>query len=366
MNGNRSHKKCRGRRRHRYSSRARAAFLHALFTVTLYASVTTAADEKPIDNQRIDASVEKALAFLAAQQQPSGAWTIDAYGESTAATSLAIMSFLSAGHVPDEGPYRENIERGLRFVLDHQQPNGMIVHKKSHGPFYCHGISTLMLAEITGMVDEELAGPTRLALERAVKLILEAQRVAKPDQHGGGWRYQVTSRDSDLSVTGWQLLALRAAKDAGCDVPAESIERAVEYVKRCSSAEDGGFGYQPGSQSTPTRSGTGILALEVCGEHRTPEAVRAADYLLAHPLRDDQLYFYYGAYYCTLGMFKLGDEYWAPTRAQVFGQLLSRQQADGSWVSRHGSENSAGPVYSTCMAVLALTVEYRYLPIYQR
>ncbi len=314
----------------------------------------------------VDRAVARALRYLASQQLPSGAWRIERVGESTAATSLALMAFLAAGHVPGEGPYGEVLERGLRWVLEHQEANGMIVHRRSHGPMYSHGISTLMLAEMTGMVQEPLQSQCREALERAVRLILQAQAIPKPTNHRGGWRYQPTSRDSDLSVTGWQLLALRAAKDIGCDVPADAIDLAIAYVKRCSTRGNRGFSYQPGGSTTPTRSGTGILSLEVCGAHRCPEVLGAANYLMERPLRPNDHYFFYGVYYCTIGMFKVGGEYWAATWKHIRDILLSSQRPDGSWQAMTGSERSHGTIYATSMAVLALTVEYRFLPIYQR
>ena len=85
--------------------------------------------------------------------------------------------------------------------------------------------------------------------------------------HAGGWRYQPSSNDSDISVTGWQLMALRAAKAAGCEVPSSSIDRAIAYLKRCAVKQGGGFGYQPSGGPNNARTGTGILALEICGEH---------------------------------------------------------------------------------------------------
>src|SRR5258708_11194603 len=121
---------------------------------------------------------------------------------------------------------------------------------------YCHGISTLMLAEVVGMTsDAKLADEARTALTHAVKLILLAQNLHKNPDNAGGWRYHPTSRDSDISVSGWQILALRAAKSAGCAVPSENIDRAVEYLKHCASRE-GGFGYQPGRRPDNPRTGT--------------------------------------------------------------------------------------------------------------
>ena len=170
------------------------------------------AQERTAQQKRVDRAIVNALRSLALQQQHSGAWRVDQYGESTASTSLAVMAFLAAGHLPDEGPYGERISRGIKWVVDHQQADGMLVHRQSHGPMYSHGISTLMLAEVVGMVGKRQAKPVREALEKAVGLIIKAQNRPKARNHEGGWRYSASSADSDLSVTGWQLLALRAAK----------------------------------------------------------------------------------------------------------------------------------------------------------
>jgi prenyltransferase beta subunit len=332
----------------------------------LLASTTQAiAAPRTAEEIQIDKAISKSLKFLASQQVPSGAWRIDSYGESTAATSLAVMAFLAAGHVPGEGPYGKQINQGVAWVLDHQLPNGMLVHRKSHGPMYSHGISTLMLAEVVGMVDKTMSKRCRMTLEKAAQLILDAQNVTKDKRNAGGWRYSQTSADSDLSVTGWQLLALRAAKNVGCDIPAESIDKAIEYVKNCNSARSG-FGYQPGHRPTHTITGVGILSLEVCGDHHAEESLEAAEWLLENPLQFGDRYYFYGVYYCTVGMFKMGDKYWDETREQVFDDLLSNQSADGSWQDSRGTEKRYGKIYSTSLSLLALAVEYRYLPIYQR
>jgi hypothetical protein len=332
----------------------------------LGATCCHAGDLSDAEQAQVDASIVKALEYLAAQQQPNGAWRNDSYGDCTAITSLAVMAFMAAGHLPDEGTYGESLTRGIRWVLDHQEANGMIVHKRSHGPMYSHGIGTLMLAEAAGMVDSADADRIRRALERAVRLILESQAVEKDRRHAGGWRYQVDSRDSDLSVTAWQVLALRAAKDIGCDVPAEAIDEAIEYVRHCSVVDDRGFGYQPGSGRTETLTGTGITALEVCGVHQAPESLGGAEFLLVNPVDRETNYAFYGVYYTGIGMFKLGGRYADATRRSLVEFLLPEQNSDGSWESPHGGERTHGRVYATSLAVLALTIEYRYLPIYQR
>jgi len=355
------------RRNHRVLERSPSlrVILLALIPMMCFSSTATHAAERTEQEKQIDTAISRALEHIASKQQPSGAWVIDQFGESTAATSLAVMAFMSAGHVPGEGPYDQHMQRGIRWVLEHQQPSGLLVHRTGHGPMYCHGISTLMLAEVAGMTDVSLAEPCRLALTKAVRLILTAQSVRKDRNQMGGWRYNPSSNDSDLSVTGWQLLALRAAKNLGCDVPAEYIDLAVDYVKRCS-VRGGGFAYQPGSGPSATRTGTGILCLEICGVHHSPETLAGATWLIQRPLQVSEEWFYYGAYYGTIGMFQVGGDQWARSKQHMIPLLLNLQTEDGSWTGRNGQERGLGTTYCTALSVLALSVEYQFLPIYQR
>jgi hypothetical protein len=315
---------------------------------------------------KAEAAVRRALDYLKDRQKLDGAWEAS-FGKATSVTSLAVMAFLACGHTPGEpGPYREAIERGVRFVIKSQKPNGLLIASTSHGPMYCHGISTLMLAEVIGMApDEALAADCRNALAKAIELILKAQDLNKNRDNAGGWRYQPTSGDSDISVSGWQVMALRAAKSAGMAVPAENIDRAVEYLKRCA-VRDGGFAYQPGGAPNNPRTGVGILALELCGEHLTPEALAGAEYLLKHPPSWSSQYFFYEVYYCPQALFQVGDRYFGEYYPKLTRILLEHQEPDGSWLSGDGNDRSGGRDYCTAMAVLALAVEYRYLPIYQR
>lgn len=336
-------------------------------TLPVIALSSTEAVAQDVVDQAVDASVARALEFLAKQQTDHGSWRTESWGDSTAISSLAVMSFLAAGHTPGEGPYGEVINRGVRWVVSQQLPNGMLISKRaSHGPMYNHGICTLMLGEVAGMMEGADARFVRRGLEDAIRLIIESQAVSKNSRHQGGWRYQTNSRDSDLSVTGWQVMALRAAKDIGCDVPAEAIDSAVEYVKDCSSRLNEGFAYQPGNTPTSTLTGVGITCLEVCGAHQTEEALGAAKWLLDHPLTQRSSYFYYGVYYTGVGMFKIGGEFAEQHHQNLVTTLLPLQDDDGGWTPTHGSEKQAGRIYATATTVLALTVEYRYLPIYQR
>ncbi len=323
--------------------------------------------DRTVADRAVDRAIRRALDYLRSTQKPSGAWA-GGFGEATSITSLAVMAFLAAGHVPGEpGPDGDAVARGVRYVVEHQHPDGMLVSNNRGGPMYCHGISTLMLAEVVGMTtDAALADRVRAALGRAVDVIARAQDVKKDSNHDGGWRYQPNSPDSDISVTGWQVMALRAAKAAGYAVDAGRIDRAVAYLKRCAIKNGGGFGYQPGQGPSNPRTGVGVLALEICGAHHTPEALAGADYLLKNPPRWAGPYFFYEAYYCSQAMFQIGEKAYAGYQPRLASILLEHQREDGGWLSGDGNDQNAGVDYCTAMGVLALAVEYGYLPIYQR
>jgi hypothetical protein len=339
------------------------AFLIA-FNVSILVAALPAAAQPPARTKEKDAveqSIERALKFLANLQEPDGCWLSQGSG-SPAVTGLCLMAFLSAGHVPGEGPHGESLARGVRWLVKAQQPDGLFAGDGGV-EMYHHGICTLLLAEVCGMTDRAMADELRPALEKAVRRILQAQRPG-PGIYRGGWRYRPDSTDADVSITGWQLLALRASRNVGCDVPAERIEQALGFILRCRDARSGAFCYQPGARPTFACTGTGILALELCRKerHHGHEALMGGGYLLKNPPRWTDEHFFYTAYYCAQAMFQLGGNYWDFYRPRLHQVLFDRQQGNGGWI---GGDN-LGPTYSTAMAVLALTVEFRLLPIYQR
>jgi len=311
---------------------------------------------------RLEESVERGLAFLALMQEKDGSW----HGNNLqrpAVTALAVMAFLSVGHVPGEGPYRANVEKGIRWVLTQEQPSGLFCASGSWEELYQHGICTLMLAEVVGMTDAKLAGEIRPKLAKAVKLLLQGQRT-EDNLHKGGWRYRLDSTDADISVSGWQILALRSARNLGCDVPAERMDLAMEFILRCRDPQAGGFCYTPGAPPSSACTGTSILALELCGKerHHSRETLHGGSYLIKTPLHYEDKYFFYTAYYAAQAMFQLGNNYWNIYRPRLHRELLDHQERNGGWVNK----DPTGTSYNTAMAILALTVEYRYLPIYQR
>ncbi len=334
-----------------------------LIGVPLATSFASAASPPP--SSALERAINQALAYLASTQDREGAWSAGFRGRNPTITALAVMAFMSAGHVPGEGKYGDVVERGINFVLRSQAPNGLIA-SEGHYEMYQHGICTLMLAEAVGMCEGKQATEVRQRLEKAVQIILKAQR--KSGYHKGGWRYRVNGDDADISVTGWQLMALRAARNVGCDVPPSAIDHAVEFINKCYDASSGGYRYMPGAQLTLACTGTSVLALELCGKqyHRSAAALRAGAYILKNELSRSRAHYYYGIYYCSQAMFQLGDNYWNTFRERLHSQLLNSQNANGSWTGRVSDDAQFGSNYCTAMAVLALTVEYRFLPIYQR
>jgi hypothetical protein len=335
--------------------------------LSLLLAAVPARAEPLLKKTPVDRAVDRAIEFLHnTQNRADGCWTAGR-SRHVGVTALAVMAFLSVGHVPGEGKYGKTIERGVQWLLDQQRPNGLLASEGGH-EMYHHGIATLMLCEVCGMLGKEKGKEVKRAVEKAVALILKAQRTDGTAR--GGWRYRVEHQGgSDISVTGWQVMALRAAKNLGCDVPAQTIDRAVDYIKRCQDARTGGFRYMPFNRVTVPCTGTSILALELCGkdQHKSPEVLRAGAFLI----RNSNLptwggyHFFYSIYYGAQATFQLGGNYWSTYRTRLHRVLLDNQGATGSWLGGN-YESNYGPNYCTAMAVLALTVEYRFLPIYQR
>lgn len=311
--------------------------------------------------ERVSASLDKAIGYLAEMQPPDGGW----HHENQAPNSLAILALLGRGHVPGRGPYQDVVERGKKFLLSGQQANGLFASlRPSHGPMYEHALATLACAELYGM---DPSPDLEEKLRKAVALIVSAQAPS------GGWRYQPQPNDADLSVTVMQIVALRAANNAEIPLPAATIDRAIEYVKSCAHA-NGGFGYQTGGGPKPEMSAAGVLSMQLLGRYDDPAVGKALEYLAPQKVKWEGgpvQYFYYFHYYAIQGHYQAGGKYWNDWHPKVRELLLSKQNADGSWDVPAGASENEGVVgrnkiYWTAMASLILEVYLHYLPAYQR
>ncbi len=326
----------------------------------------------------VDRAMQRGIDYLVSIQREDGA--ITDRGHEVAMTALAIMAMASIGTEPVAvNPAGRAMYRAIEFVLDkrNQDMEGYF-GSRDGSRMYGHGIITLMLTEVLGMgATPEQNERIHRALNDAIKLILAAQKVSKAEKLKGGWRYTPTSRDSDLSVSVWQLMALRSAKNDGLDVPGEAIDDALKYLRYSYASpidRDGkpreaitGFSYTPGTYHPSfTMSAAGLLAMQVCGQYDSPLVKGASDWLFEHPPKDSERFFFYGIYYYAQGMHQAGGKYAERADGLVPEILLPMQRTDGAWLARGGEERNVGATYATALSLLSMSVRYHYLPIYQR
>ncbi len=305
---------------------------------------------------RTQAAIDAGLAYLVTRQNDDGSFGSGGYGRNVGVCALAGMAFMASGSTPDRGPLGEQCQRVVNFLLNHAQDDGFIVlpESASHGPMYGHGFATLFLAEAYGMT---MRADIREKLKKAVQLIVDSQN----DE--GGWRYQPQPHDADISVTICQIMALRAARNAGLYVPKATVDACIEYVKR-SQNPDGGFMYLPtGGPSAFPRSAAGIVALYTAG-YDGPEIKKGLEYLVQEVPRgrfNRHGHYYYGQYYAVQAMWHAGGEYWQKWYPAIRDELLALQREDGAWM-----DDAVCAEYGTAMACIILQMPNNYLPILQR
>ena len=334
------------------------------------------APERPMDPKLVDdarLSIHRGLQFLKSQQNADGSWTDKIgrkvhyeyrgkTGKHVGVTSLACLAFLAGGSLPGVGEYGDQVERGLEYVLKQVQGNGFITDNESR--MYSHAFATLFLAEVYGMTG---MSDVRPALKRSVGLIVQAQN------EQGGWRYQPGANDADMSITVCQVMALRAAHNAGIHVPKGTIDNAIRYVRNSYNPNYEAFAYQAdeglGRGRHPSRisfalTAAGVTALYGAGVYDDPMILRGLRYLNDIPSRYDasgQFDYYYGMYYATQAAFQRGGEYWAKWHPAVWRDLIFLQEErTGAWTDLVGRN------YATAMACVILQIPYQYLPIFER
>jgi hypothetical protein len=309
-------------------------------------------------NDAEQAAVQKGLDWLARNQGPDGSYGGEGMGKNAAITALAGLAFMEAGNLPGRGKYADNVSKCLSFILSSCQESGLIASDQSHGPMYGHGFATLFLGELYGMTGDD---NVRDKLQKAVRLIEKCQN------REGGWRYQPAPIDADISVTICQIMALRAARDAGIKVEKEVIDNSIKYVRSCQNS-DGGFSYmahQGGGGSGFARSAAGVASLYYAGVFEGDDLMRGLKYISRftpskiNPTNPEmEGHYYYGNYYAVQAMFLAGGDWWANWYPAIRDQLVSRQGTDGAW-SGDFSED-----YATSMALIILQMPNRYLPVY--
>jgi hypothetical protein len=172
--------------------------------------------------EEVDRMYVKGMQSLVRTQTAQGNWPDEPRGDEPALNGLAVISLLAHGDDPNFGPYSTTIHRGLNFILKSMDPKTGYIGSS----MYNHGFATLALAESYGAVDDPQLGP---ALQKAVRLIVNAQKVN--GLHA--WRYSPESQDADTTVSGAQMVALFAARNAGMAVPEDSVQNGIKFFLSC-------------------------------------------------------------------------------------------------------------------------------------
>jgi hypothetical protein len=319
-------------------------------------------------------AIDTGLAYLASVQAQDGAFGTGQWHGNVAITALGGLAFMAGGHQPGRGRYGENVTRAVRSILSHadrQTARGAFLNNPrsgGHGPMYGHGFATLFLAEVYGMInDANLRTNLRETLHDAVQLIIHSQN------QEGGWRYRPGGADADISVTICQIMALRAARNAGLAVPKSVADKCVQYVKDCQDLHgSGGFRYQRfGGPPGFARTAAGVVALYSAGIYEGESVQKGLDYMMRFRPGanqggflgnlEHQMHYFYGHYYAVQAMWIRGGNYWRQWYPAIRDELLSSRQANGSW-----QMGIMCPHYCTAMALIILQVPNNYLPILQR
>jgi len=316
-----------------------------------------------------EAAVERGLAWLARHQAADGSWRFDLSGcqcdgacrdpgtvtSTTAATGIALLPFLGAGHTHVEGEYRETVTRGIYYLMSRMQPTPR-GGDLSEGTMYGHGVAALTLAEALGMTrDDALVRYVR----DAVRFIETAQ-----DLHGGGWRY-LPGQPGDTTVTAWQLAALRSAALAGVAVPSPTMDGICRFLDRVQTRRGEAYGYQS-PQARPGTSAVG-LACRVYTAWPEEETIDRGLAALARAGPDpDAIYL---NFYLAQALLHRDHPLWPRWNARNRDQLVVRQATvgheAGSWFLADQDTAPGGRLAHTALAVLTLEVYYRLLPLYR-
>ena len=254
------------------------------------------------------------------------------------------------GDVPGEGEYAEEIGKGLQFLLNIQQPSGLIcAADNSKAPMYQHALAVVLLSEVYGMTSNPRI---RNSLIQGVNLIVRTQHSE------GGWRYRPMVSRGDVSATVMQVMALRGAAEAGIYVPSETIRNATRFIESCFNHAQGGWGYMNGnSEAKFPRTAAGVVSMQTLGHADDPLVHKGVRYIMnATKDLSRSNHFWYGHYYASVALYHYGGKDWKTYYPRIRSRIL------GDW-KNGGHYNS---ILDTAWATLVLGVPYRYLPIYQR
>jgi len=305
----------------------------------------------------VDRIYERGLVWLAAAQSEDGSWK--GGHEGCGVDGICLMAFLASGEDPNYGPYARTTRRAIRSIITRQDattgylPNSM----------YHHGFGMLALSEAYGAVDESLlweGGKAVRSIGQALDLAIRCAATSQNKNRWGAWRYSPDSTDADTSVTGAVLMGLLAARNAGLDVADDSINNAMEYMRR-STGKDGSVAYSGGLGGMGGSMNLTAIATLVGAvtKSKDTDGYKASLKRLLDNLehRESGSYAEYFRYYMSQALFQGDYEAWQKWNGVKVRELHDSQREDGAF---------AGGAYGTGMSLLGLALNYRFLPIYER
>ncbi len=304
---------------------------------------------------------DRGLQYLLKTQSTDGAWQSGSE-RGAGTTGLALLAFLASGEDPNFGPYSSAIRKSVRHIIKSQPKTTGYM-----GPsMYHHGFAMLGLAEAYGAVDETdlWSGETHAnqrsigeALELGVRCAITSQK----KNPYGAWRYSPGARDADTSVSGAVLMGLLAARNAGIEVPDTSIDKAIKYFASMTGG-NGIVGYSGGLDGfgqSIARSSIACLVFAI-SKRKDLKQYKAVEKYVTSNLNESSGWVEYARYYQAQALFQADIDAWEKWNRGLIRQLKAIQKDDGSFQGDLGAANS------TSMALLALALNYRFLPIYER
>jgi hypothetical protein len=303
---------------------------------------------------------DRGLQFLTSTQGDSGDWpTSGQVGPGV--TGMCLMAYLASGEDPNFGMYAVQVRRAIRSMISSQNPSTGYMGNS----MYHHGFAMLGLAEAYGAVDERTLWPDgkgQRSIGEALELAVRHAVTSQKKNPLGAWRYSPDARDADTSVSGAVLVGLLAARNAGIEVPDESIDRAISYYQKMTS-NSGQVAYAGigGFDDSTARISIGSLVYSLARRRDLPQFKATIDNLSKRlDTAPQHPYLEYARYYQAQALFQGDVAAWETWNKLLIRQLKQSQQADGSFTGQFG------PAISTSLSLLALALNYRFLPIYER
>lgn len=337
----------------------RTAICFALSVSSLSVSSVSAADPE------VGRTVDQGLQWLASQQSRLGHWSANSNRYPTAMTAMSGMALLCEGSTTTQGKYAVNVRRAVDYLVARSRTNGLIGDPDRDDRYtYGHGFSMLFLSQVLGEEEDSIRREQLVdVLTRAVQFTGRAQTDA------GGWGY-LSAKDGngfdEGSTTITQVQGLRGCRNAGIPVPNEIIDKAIDYIKKCS-LEDGAGGVQYNSRGgggRPAISAAAIACLYNAGEYDSEYVPRLLQYCrknLSNISNRGFGHWHYAHYYFSQVEYREGGRSWEDYRDRIYSRILQEASADGSWIQGY-----IGPVYTTAINLTILQLETAALPIYQR